>query len=230
MKINEIKESNITVIVQIGKKSLSLKGKKIQVEDDFFDSLNLPGDSTAILTEVLRTEDDKAVSLDSNDADIHVQTIADGKVYRFSCVKHKRVKLGGENCECFFTIKEAQKIEQRKAYRCGISLPCQVARSSDTKAQNATIKDLSILGAALLSMNLEIKVGEFVTVRFSDTVSPQKEGEEAEKVNISFSATVIRTRALGKFTEFGLVIKECNANVLSKYISTKQRLQIRKDT
>jgi len=105
-----------------------------------------------------------------------------------------------------------------------------VARSSDTKAQNATIKDLSILGAALLSMNLDLKVGEFVTVRFTDSVSSQKEGEEAEKVALSFSATVIRMRVIGKFTEYGLVIKECNANVLSKYISTKQRLQIKKDS
>ncbi len=229
MKINEIKEGNISVIVQMGKKQIQLKGKRIQVEDDYFDSMNLPEDASAIMTEVLKTEDGRAVSLDAADVEIHLQTVVEGKVYRFSNVKHKRVKMGGENAECFFTIKEGQKIEQRKAYRCGISLPCQVARSSDTKAQNATIKDISILGAALLSMNLDLKVGEFVTVRFSDSVSAAKEGETPEKLNISFSATVIRTRSLGKFTEYGLVIKECNANVLSKYISTKQRLQIKKE-
>ena len=229
MKINEVKDKFISVLVQMDKKVVALKGQRIEVEDDFFDSLSLPSDSSAIMTEVLRTEDGKAVSLDAEKADIHIQTVVDNKMYRFFNVKHKRVKMGGENCECFYTIKEAQKIEQRKAYRCGISLPCQVARSSDTSAQSATLKDLSILGGSLLSTTLELKVGEFVTVRFSDSVSPQKEGEAAEKVNISFSATVNRVRIIGKFNEYGLVIKECNANVLSKYISTKQRLQIKKD-
>ncbi len=229
MKINEVKDKFISVLIQMDKKVVALKGQRIEVEDDFFDSLSLPSDSSAIMTEVLRTEDGKAVSLDVDKIDIHIQTVVDNKMYSFFNVKHKRVRLGGENCECFYTIKEAQKIEQRKAYRCGISLPCQVARSSDTSAQSATLKDLSILGGSLLSTTLELKVGEYVTVRFSDSVSPQKEGEAAEKVNISFSATVNRVRIIGKFNEYGLVIKECNANVLSKYISTKQRLQIKKD-
>ena len=201
MKINEVKDKFISVVIQVDKKVITLKGQRIEVGDDFFDSISLPSDSSAILTEVLRTEDGKAVSLDADKIEIHVQTVIDNKMYRFFNVRHKRVKLGGENCECFYTIKEAQKIEQRKAYRCGISVPCQVARSSDTSAQSATLKDLSILGGSLLAMNLDLKVGEYVTVRFSDNVSSQKEGEAAEKINMSFSATVNRTRNIGKFIE-----------------------------
>jgi hypothetical protein len=170
-----------------------------------------------------------SVNSEDDNIEIHIQTVVDGKVYRFTHVKHKRIRVGGEECECFYSSRDALRIEQRKAYRCGVSVPCQVARSVDTTAQSATIKDVSITGAALLSMGLDMNVGDYVKVRFTDKMKPLKEDEETEVVNINFAATVVRTRPLGRFTEYGLSIKECNGNVLSKYINTKQRLQMKKN-
>ena len=75
MKINEVKDKFISVVIQVDKKVITLKGQRIEVGDDFFDSISLPSDSSAILTEVLRTEDGKAVSLDADKIEIHVQTV-----------------------------------------------------------------------------------------------------------------------------------------------------------
>ena len=213
MKINEIKAETVHILLTKG-------GKQISFEEPIQKSGEMLDGSPFISIGHIHT-DKGFVKIETADK-VYIQVTQDNTLLRFD-VKHE----ANEDSDIFICKYDGVKIEQRQAYRLPLGMRCEI--HTKDKSYSAILKDVSIMGFCTVGTGFELKVGDTVNIKLTDTLPGKISTDDPVDIEIFIAGTVVRMRDLERVKEYGLKITNCDANKLVKYISIKQRELLKRE-